>query len=1146
MTEPPLPEESIFAQALEITSAAGRAAFLDRACGHNQALRAEVEALLRAQERSGDLLDLPEDVPVTTNLPAGEDPGTVIGPYKLLEPIGEGGMGSVWMAEQTDPIQRRVAVKVIKEGMDSRQVLARFEAERQALALMEHPNIAKVLDAGKTPSSHPYFVMELVKGKPITNYCDEKRLGVRERLTLFGDVCRAVQHAHQKGIIHRDLKPSNVLVAPYDGKPVVKVIDFGVAKATGQRLTDKTLFTGFGAVVGTPEYMSPEQAEINNRDVDTRSDIYSLGVLLYELLTGSTPLTRKRLKEAALLEVLRVIREEEPPRPSMRLSESKDSLPSISAQRQTEPAKLTKLVRGELDWIVMKALEKDRNRRYETANAFATDVERYLADEPVQACPPSVWYRLRKLARRNRGRFVAAGVLGLALLLAGGGVGWTALDRAARQTKAANELEVALDRAEFFQGLGKRAEALAVIERAELLAGQAGTGSSRDRWLTARKERLAAVKRDQDFIPRVEDIRLRAESQFNLETSKISRESAFPEYREALRHYYGVDIGTGAPNQVAAIVQGRPESVRASLVAALDSCLRLAPKRDAQTREWLLATLTAADSDPWRVRARRVILEGDKKALKALARAVDVRTQPPSFLLSVTAGLAQESLELLEKQGLATESLGASTQLQLLRRIQREYPTDLWANQELGMMLAASGRPGEAIRYFTAAVALRPDNAGIYVNRGMALLEAREVDASIADFSQALALAPSFVMAYNDLGIALKDKGKLDEAVACYQKAIAIDPKSAFAHYNLGDTFEIKGRFDEAIAEYQETIRLKNDLVKAHCKLGNVLVAKGKLDEAIGEYQETIRLKKDYAEAHSNLGIVLRAQGKLEEAVAAYRAAIRLKPDLASAHSNLGDALLDQGKLEDAIAECRTAIRLKPEFAEAHANLALALHAQWKLKDALAAFRRAAEVATAGSAVARDMPGQIRRVEQQIALDGRLPAVLKGNDLPRDGAERLDFARLCYDQGLYAAAARFWAQALEANPTPGNDGLAGHRYNAACAAALAGCGQGKDADKLDGRERGRLRRQSLDWLRADLDEWRRLLDKEPDKVRSALVPQMQHWLADPDIAGVRGPNASAQLPEVEREPWRKLWDDVANTLARARASKIPEKKPAAQ
>jgi hypothetical protein len=301
--------------------------------------------------------------------------------------------------------------------------LARFEAERQALALMDHPNIAKVHDAGATADGRPYFVMELVKGVRITQFCDERRLTPRQRLELFVPVCQALQHAHQKGVIHRDIKPSNVLVALYDDRPVPKVIDFGVAKAAGQQLTEKTLHTGLGAVVGTVEYMSPEQASFNQLDVDTRSDVYALGVLLYELLTGSPPFTQKELEKAGMLEMLRVIREEEPPRPSTRLSDSKESLPSISAQRQTEPAKLTKLVRGELDWIVMKALEKDRNRRYDTANGFAMDVQRYLADEPVLACPPSVAYRLRKFVRRNKGPVLAASII--ILLLIGGIIGTT-------------------------------------------------------------------------------------------------------------------------------------------------------------------------------------------------------------------------------------------------------------------------------------------------------------------------------------------------------------------------------------------------------------------------------------------------------------------------------------------------------------------------------------------------------------------------------------------------------------------------------------------------------------------------------------------------------------------------------------------------
>ena len=411
----------VFLKALELHSQSERQAYLETTCGADAASRAEVGSLLEASARAGSFLEShARAMDVTVDL-APESPSlpTVIGAYKLLEQIGEGGFGIVFMAEQTQPVRRMVALKVLKPGMDTRQVIARFEAEMQALAIMDHPNIAKVLDAGATALGRPYFVMELVKGVAITEFCDQHQLTPRNRLELFVTVCQAVQHAHQKGVIHRDLKPSNVLVTVHDAMPVVKVIDFGVAKALGQELTDKTLFTGFAQMIGTPLYMSPEQAEQSGLDIDTRSDIYSLGVLLFELLTGSTPLDAHRLKQASYDEFRRLIREEEPPKPSTRLSESKQSLRSISARRQTEPAKLIRLVRGELDWIVMKALEKDRKGRYETASALAADVERYLNDEPVQACPPSATYRVCKFVRRNKRVAVMAsfmsGLLGMAI-----------------------------------------------------------------------------------------------------------------------------------------------------------------------------------------------------------------------------------------------------------------------------------------------------------------------------------------------------------------------------------------------------------------------------------------------------------------------------------------------------------------------------------------------------------------------------------------------------------------------------------------------------------------------------------------------------------------------------------------------------------
>jgi serine/threonine protein kinase/Flp pilus assembly protein TadD len=1352
MTEPSLPEESLFAQALEIASATERAAFLDRACGENHALRNEVEALLRAHQRSGDLLDLPEQQPVTTDVPSHERPGTMLGPYKLLEQIGEGGMGTVWMAEQTEPIRRRVAIKVVKAGMDSRQVLARFEAERQALALMEHPNIAKVLDAGQTPSGRPYFVMELVKGQPITKYCDEKRLAVRERLELFGDVCRAVQHAHQKGIIHRDLKPSNVLVAPYDGRPVVKVIDFGVAKATGQRLTEKTLFTGFGALVGTPEYMSPEQAEVNNQDIDTRSDIYSLGVILYELLTGSTPLTRKRLKEVALLEVLRVIREEEPPRPSTRLSESKDSLPSISAQRQTEPTKLTKLVRGELDWMVMKALEKDRNRRYETANGFALDVQRYLADEPVLACPPSAWYRLRKFLRRNKGPVVAVSLM--ALLLTAGIVGTTmglvwalaekqqAVQERDDKEKARQETLVALNmmtdevveellgtqveltdkhrtflkkvleyheqfaaaKADDPEGRRSRAGGYFRVGRIRFKLGELSEAeapyraalelqkqlvdefpgrldyrhdlgrshrylgsllNSLNRIKEAEAEYDEAIRLGQQLTDESNQAQYRADlgdgihslallllkdTDRQVQGEKLLRDSLaiseqlVREFPEVVEHYQGVFAGYSLLGMLLKDTNRLKEAEEICLKAVDLSQKMPASFRDRREfREDLasiaigLAVLLQSTERPREaVDAWREAVRLDKLLVKEFPARPELRYRLAAsennlgMLLHKAQRVEEaekvwgEGLELLKQlaeevpsrpdyryfEAIAYHNMGSvfhgtnrrkeaeeawGKAVDIGTELVRQHPDKIaYRNRlvlsygHLALFLGESGRLAQAeaawpkILELTKGLAHDPDMAAIYYNFGQelesvrapldriitvyreslrldntdaqihfglgnALKAANQPEQAIIEYREALRLQKDYPQVHVNLGNILVDRNEFDDAIAEYREAIATKHEFSEiykAHKGLGNALKAKGQLKEAIAEYQTAIRLNDKFADAHYALGNAYFPH-RLEEAITEYRAAISLNKNYAQAHTNLGNSLAVKGDLEEAIREYRTALGINKDLFEAHLNLGVALRHTGQLEDAVRECQAAIRLRKDHAAAHNQLGLTWQAKGQLKDALAELREALRLENKNVHV----KANLRQAERLIQLQERLPAVLEGKYEPKEIAELLAFAQLCqppYQPRYTVATVRFFREAFDRDPKLAEDLLAEHRYNAACSAALAGCGQGEDATKLEDTERIRLRRQALDWLRADLDSWGRLLNKEPDKVRPVLVRQLRHWLEDTDFAGVRGTQALAKLPEAERQPWQKLWDDIASTLSRVQAKTTPEKKPDAK
>jgi serine/threonine protein kinase/tetratricopeptide (TPR) repeat protein len=926
--------EIIFAQAIDIPSPEERAAYLDQACSSDRALRAEVEKLVKDYFKAGEFLQRPvAHVAGTLDEPTlSERAGTMIGPYKLLQQIGEGGMGVVWMAEQTQPVQRKVAVKVIKAGMDSRQVIARFEAERQALAMMDHVNIARVFDGGTTGerrdvsppvdqradaaplAGRPYFVMELVHGVPITKYCDDNHLTPRERLELFVPVCQAIQHAHQKGIIHRDIKPSNVMVTLYDGKPVPKVIDFGVAKATEQKLTERTLFTQYGTMVGTLEYMSPEQAEMSALGVDTRSDIYSLGVLLYELLTGSTPLSHKRLKEAAYAEVLRMIKEEEAPKPSTRLSDSGEALASISANRHTEPAKLTRLVKGELDWIVMKCLEKDRNRRYDTAHDFARDVQRYLADEPVQACPPSVVYRLKKFVRRNKGPVLAAAVVLLALVAGIVGTTWGLLRaESARQAEA--------DQRERAEQEKQVAQAVRDFLQKKLLA-QADTLQQADALLGTGGQSAEAK-----YNPTIRELLDRAAAE--LAPDKI--DAQFPKQplvQAAILQTIG-ETYTGIGEFGLAIDH---------LQRALDLRLRqLAPDHPdiLDSLHKLAGAYHVAGKRPEAIRLFEQVRD---------KRAVNLGPDHPHTLDTMNslawayseAGKLPEAVALYEKTRKLREA-----------KLGPDHAHTLDTMNGLAVTYSRVGRFKEATALHEDTLKLQqvklghdhPHTLTSMNNLGRALERGQRFKEAIARHEEALKRwtakvgrdHPKTLISMNGLAGAYLWDGRLKEGLTLYQEArkrsdvkLGRDHPDTLHHMTgLAQAYLKHGRLKEAVTLYEETLDLSKaklgphhpstlirmqQLALAHGVQGDYAEAERLLRETLGLQRKI--LGPEHPRLHgtlSSLGQNLRKQQKYAEAEPIQREclAIRVRRDpddwtTFAGKAMLGDALLGQKKYADA------------------------------------------------------------------------------------------------------------------------------------------------------------------------------------------------------------------------------------------------------
>jgi len=958
MPQPSEREIEVFNAAVELP-AAERAAYLDQVCAGDAALRQGVEELLQAGEQAGAFLERPAAAPpgpggtVRPAAVSAEKPGDRIGRYKLLQQIGEGGCGVVYMAEQEEPVRRRVALKVIKLGMDTKSVIARFEAERQALALMDHPNIAKVLDAGATETGRPYFVMELVKAIPITRYCDENNLSTVARLGLFIQVCQAIQHAHQKGIIHRDIKPSNILVADHDGVPVPKIIDFGIAKATSdQPLTDKTVFTAFEQFLGTPAYMSPEQAKLSGLDIDTRSDIYSLGVLLYELLTGKTPFEAKRLLEAGLDEVRRIIREEEPVRPSTRL----DTLDAaeqttVALHRQSDPPKLVHLIRGDLDWIVMKALEKDRGRRYETANGLAMDIQRHLENEPVLARPPSAAYRLQKAWRRNKTTFAFATLLAVVLVAATGISAWQAV-RASRAEQLAKQRLV---ESEANATLAKRRlEESEAISKFLTEVFQSPDPARDGRTITVAETLSNATKKLETALTNqpVRGAKLQATLGHTYYALGLYREAIT--LQEKVRDYCRTNYGPEHSNTLSTMhdlaLSYHDAGHREEALKLREDVLALSRKVNGPEHPATLNSMAnLSDSYTEAGRWDEALKLGEE------VLALDCKVLGPEHLETINA-----------MDGLATTYWQAGRQdmalklredvLAVDRKVSGpEQPVTLQAMNNLAVSYREVGRRDEAVKMQEEVLALyrkvsgpeHPRTLQAMNNLAISYLEVGRRDEALKLREEVLPLYvkalgpehPHTLGAMNNLAISFDEAGRLDEALKLRQDVLALDikrlgpehPNTLGAMNNLAISYATTGRRDEALKLQEKVLALRRkvnglehaDTLKAMVNLADTYGEAGRRDEALKLREEALPLRRkvlgpehpDTLGTMNDLASSYAEAGRMDEAIKLLEAMLPLsRKVLGSEHITTRFAMENLARVYDGVGRFNEGLKLHEEF----------------------------------------------------------------------------------------------------------------------------------------------------------------------------------------------------------------------------------------